>query len=194
MWLNTVPKSPHVVICCPIISSCGHTCPNISLCSHIQLQNKLNICVKTRVRIGIRSFSPLIFTIWLKITHIKERLWAICSRWSLKKSNCEQISFVSLYKRVIVSDSLRLLMTKEWQERFTLFHERIALSLFGSQKMSDLHKNPMSEFPILVKTEPIREKVDSAIYVWLLFQACCICSIHPSQFWWNSSEDFPSLV
>ena len=40
--------------------------------------------------LGIRSFALL-----LKIAHIKERLWAICSRHSLKKSYCEQIALGS---------------------------------------------------------------------------------------------------
>ena len=50
-----------------------------------------------------------------------------------------------------MSDLLRLLMTKEWRERFTLFHERIALLLFHSQKTSELLKTPMSEFSTLAR-------------------------------------------
>ena len=48
---------------------------------------------------------------------------------SLQKSNCEQFAQVAHYKRVTVSDSLRLLMTKEGQKRFAHFHEQIALLL-----------------------------------------------------------------
>ena len=54
----------------------------------------------------------------------------------------------SLFKRVTVSDSLRLLMTKEPQERFTHFHERTALS---HTKTSDSLEKPMSEFLALAK-------------------------------------------
>ena len=54
----------------------------------------------------------------------------------------------SLFKRVTVSDSLRLLMTKEPQERFTHFHERTALS---HTKTSDSLEKPMSEFLSLAK-------------------------------------------
>ena len=44
-------------------------------------------------------------------------------------------------KRAIVSDSLRLLMTKEQWERFALFHKWIALLLFRSQKRGNCSKN-----------------------------------------------------
>ena len=112
MWLNTVPKSPHVVICCPIISSCGHTCPNISSCSHIQLQNKLNICVKTRVRnslflsFDLRSFAPnhsykrAAVSDLLSLIFKKEQLWANFFRLSLQKSDCEWFAQVAHDKRV----------------------------------------------------------------------------------------------
>ena len=53
---------------------------------------------------------------------------ALRSVTHLLKSNHEQIAQVTLYKIATVSDSLRLLMTKERWEQFALFHERIALS------------------------------------------------------------------
>ena len=71
---------------------------------------------------------------------------AICSYHSLQKSHCERIAPIALYKRATVSVSLKSLMTKERQERFALFHERIALLL---TKTIDLLKKPMSEFPTL---------------------------------------------
>ena len=48
---------------------------------------------------------------------------AIRSHRSLKKSNCEQIAPVALYKRATVSDLLLSLMTKEQRGWFALFHE-----------------------------------------------------------------------
>ena len=42
-----------------------------------------------------------------------ERMWAICSYHSFKKSNCKQITLVALNKRATVSDSLRSVMKKE---------------------------------------------------------------------------------
>ena len=57
---------------------------------------------------------------------------------------------VALYKRGTMSDLLLLLSTKERQERWALFQELIAISLFHSQKTSDLIKKPKSEFPTLI--------------------------------------------
>ena len=52
---------------------------------------------------------------------------------------------IALYKRVTVSDLLRSLMTKEWQELFILFHEQIALLLTNNkwiaQKNDEQSKN-----------------------------------------------------
>ena len=55
--------------------------------------------------LGIRSFALLLYVLTLKIAHIKERLWAICSRHSLKKNDCERIA-LALYKRATMSESL----------------------------------------------------------------------------------------
>ena len=61
----------------------------------------------------------------------------------------EQITLVTLFKRANLSDSLWSLLTKEQHDQFALFPERIAISLFRSQKTSDLLKKPKSEFPTL---------------------------------------------
>ena len=53
---------------------------------------------------------------------------ALCSVAPFKERR-ERFAFADLYKRATVSNSLRSLMTKEWWERFALFHQRIAFSL-----------------------------------------------------------------
>ena len=50
----------------------------------------------------------------------------------------KQIAPVTLYKRVTFRG-----------ERFTIFQKQIAISLFGSQKTSNSHEKPKSEFPTL---------------------------------------------
>ena len=66
---------------------------------------------------------------------------------SLQKCDHERIASIALYKRATMSDLLRLLMTKERQEQFSLFHELIALSL---TKKSDSLEKPRSDFPTLL--------------------------------------------
>ena len=68
----------------------------------------------------------------------------ICSFF---KEQLERLAHVALYKRATMSDSLRLLMTKERPKRFALFHKQIPLSLICSQKPSRSIKKPMSKFP-----------------------------------------------
>ena len=84
-----------------------------------------------------------------KIAQIFEWLRLIRFRCSLKKSDHERIALVAPKKRASMSDSLRLLMTREQREQFALFHEWIVLSLFRSQKSSNSLEKPMSEFPTL---------------------------------------------
>ena len=81
------------------------------------------------------------------VTFFKRVTGAIRSHRSLQKSECGRITHFVLYKRVIVSDSLRSLMTEEQREQFTLFHKRIAISLFCLQKTSDSFEKLMGEFP-----------------------------------------------
>ena len=64
-----------------------------------------------------------------KLLTTQERLWAIRSRRSLKKTT--------------KSDSLRWLFTKEQQEQISIFREQIALLL---TKTIDLLKKPKSKF------------------------------------------------
>ena len=62
---------------------------------------------EVKAGLGICSFGLL-----LKIAHIKEQLWAICSRHSLKKSRRERIALVAIYKRATVSKSLSISLNK----------------------------------------------------------------------------------
>ena len=71
-----------------------------------------------------------------------------------KKDNLEQIAPLAIYKKVTISVSLLLLMTKERWEHFVLFHRQIALLFFCSQKMIASLKKLMSEFPTLKNLEP----------------------------------------
>ena len=59
------------------------------------------------------SFAHSLFALLVKITHFKERLWAIRSCRSFKKSNPEQIALIAFYKRATVSKLLLSLFTKE---------------------------------------------------------------------------------
>ena len=52
---------------------------------------------------------------------------------------------VAVYKRVSLSDLLPSLMTKEWRERFALFHEQIALSLTNNEQIAQ--KTDSQPFP-----------------------------------------------
>ena len=80
-------------------------------------------------------------SLFAHLLFFKERLEQFSSCPSLQKSDCERFAQVAQYNRVTVSSLLRLFMTKERQERFALFHARIALSLFRSQKASELLEN-----------------------------------------------------
>ena len=53
-----------------------------------------------------------------------------------KKSNGERIDLFALYKRVTLSDSLPLLITKEQRERFAFFHQRITLSVTKNEQFA----------------------------------------------------------
>ena len=67
------------------------------------------------------------------------------------KERLERFAPVALYEQVIVSNLLRLFMTKEWQEQFALFHAQIVLSLtknkWIAQKTYDLISNPVKSWP-----------------------------------------------
>ena len=75
-------------------------------------------------------------------------------------------SVVIFYKRVTVSDSLRLLMAKEHRDQFALFHEQIALSLTKNerfaQKRDDQIPNPENrlKLPVLWIWIRIRIRID----------------------------------
>ena len=63
----------------------------------------------------------------------------------------ERFTLIVLYKRATVSYSLPSLFTKEQQEVFALFQERITISLFHSQKTSNSLEKPKSKFATLKK-------------------------------------------
>ena len=75
-------------------------------------------------------------------------------------------SVAIFYKRVTVSDSLRLLMAKEHRDQFALFHEQIALSLTKNerfaQKRDDQIPNPENrlKLPVLWIWIRIRIRID----------------------------------
>ena len=73
-----------------------------------------------------------------------------CSHCSLQKSDPEAITPVVLYKRVTMSDSLPLLMTKEWQERFPFFTSK---SLFHSQKNERFARKTKEQISTQGKTQ-----------------------------------------
>ena len=58
-----------------------------------------------------------------------------------------------------MSDSLRSLMTKEQLERFALFHQQIALLLFGSQKNKRFARKTDVRFPTLLKSNKITQHI-----------------------------------
>ena len=66
------------------------------------------------------------------------------------KEPLEGFALVALYKRATVSDSLRLLMTKEQQSDLLFFTREL---LFWSQKTSKSLEKLTSEFPTLLKTQ-----------------------------------------
>ena len=63
---------------------------------------------------------------------------AILLRHYLQKSDHEQITLVALYKRATVSDSLRLLTTKELRERFM---SELLFCSFANKKLENCWKN-----------------------------------------------------
>ena len=54
------------------------------------------ICSLFFFSFALRSFPHLLFALLGKIAQFKEHPWAICSQHSLKKSNCEQMSLITL--------------------------------------------------------------------------------------------------
>ena len=77
-------------------------------------RSRCSLLICSFLKSDLSNFLPSLFT--------KEPLWAICSGRSWKKSN--------------VTDLLRLLMIKEQQERFALFHKQIALTLTKNKRIA----------------------------------------------------------
>ena len=100
---------------------------------------------------------------------------AICSRWSWQKRDREQIAPVTLNKRAAVWDSLLSLMTKDWQERFSLFHECFALTL-AQKKTRDSLEKPLSDFPTLHKVFILPSYFEwMAPFLFLCFSLYSLC-------------------
>ena len=103
-----------------------------------------------------------------QVAHYKKWPWASCSHRSLQKSNCERYAQVAHDKRASVSDSLTSLFTKERQEQFPFFEERIALLL---TKTSELLEKLMSKFPTLLHTH-IRSTMHSLVKNTYICEHC----------------------
>ena len=96
-----------------------------------------------------------------------------------KNEQCEWITQVAHQKWATMSDSLRSLRGNEWckqiahqkwaNEWITHFFERITHSLIFGQKMSDLLRNQMSEFPALEVSPKNIQRVTRTI--------CSLCSL-----------------
>ena len=68
-------------------------------------------------------------------------------RLLLTKERPERIAHIALYKRAAMSDLLRSLMTKERKSKLLDFFEQITHSLFCAQKISHLLKKTVRKFP-----------------------------------------------
>ena len=89
--------------------------------------------------------SESILTLFAQLLFFKERREQIAPVTFYKRVTLSEW-LPSIYKRATLSDSLRLLMTKEQRERFALFTSEL---VFRSQKTSNLPKKPMSKVPTL---------------------------------------------
>ena len=67
-------------------------------------------------------------------------------RLLLTKERPERIAHIALYKRAAMSDLLRSLMTKERKSKLLDFFEQITHSLFCAQKISHLQVTASSYF------------------------------------------------
>ena len=125
--------------------------------------------------LGICSFAHSLFALLLKLLFFlratvsdllsslftKEPPKANCSRCSLQKSHHERFTLFQEQIAIWLFSKSEFLFRSfpRANHYFTLFQERIAISLFfqegisislfRSQKTSDLLKKPMSKFPIL---------------------------------------------
>ena len=83
---------------------------------------------------------------------------SILSSLFIKKSDCERIAPVTLYKRATVSESISSIFKKERREWIILFHERIALLITKNEQFDlmiwsdDRSPNPDSHYNKNVST------------------------------------------
>ena len=85
-------------------------------------------------------------------------------------SDCERFALVALWKRATLSESLvtmndllPLLIKKERREQFALFHKRITLSLFRSQKrVIHLKNRYVNSQPCFLLVHVVRNYADTA--------------------------------
>ena len=101
---------------------------------------------------ALRSFAHSLFALSLKIVQIKKlinskKIFVVCFFYS----------FSPFYaKEQLWANPSACSEQKSDREQFALFHERIALSLFLSQKTSKWLEKPMREFPTLLIIETFR--------------------------------------
>ena len=96
---------------------------------------------------------------------------SILSSLFIKKSDCERIAPVTLYKRATVSESISSIFKKERREWIILFHERIALLITKNEQFElmiwsdDRIPNPDSHYnkknPTVVKTTANNKNVST---------------------------------
>ena len=113
-----------------------------------------------------RSNCSLLSCSFLKIDGINS-----LSSLFIKKSDCERIAPVTLYKRATVSESISSIFKKERREWIILFHERIALLITKNEQFdlmiwSDYRiPNPDSHYnknnPTVVKTTANNKNVST---------------------------------
>ena len=116
---------------------------------------------------GSWEFALLLFALSLKKSHIKEQLWAICSRRSLKKNDSEQIT-LNFFKKEqcqwFAHDSSEGLLKHEWfawkKLIFHLFFTVFALFMPKSSSLPLLfaqslffNPNPPDPLPLLLPAD-----------------------------------------
>ena len=121
------------------------------------------------------KFALLLFLSSLKIAHIKEHLWAIRSRRSLKKSDCKQIA-LDFFKKCEVSNSLVIWAnrSKQWvicskKHIFVCFWQFSPLFMPKSDLLTLLFAQSLftKERPRAIRSLPSRQKSDGGY--WLFF-------------------------
>ena len=111
------------------------TWTNCSSCS-LKKNNVSDSLVIRMNRLQKKSESLKKLTVFPLFMSKSKSFPSLFSHLLLFKERFEQFAPMAIYKRVTMSDSLRLLMTKEQQERNALFHQWIALSLTKNEQIA----------------------------------------------------------